>query len=151
MWKLEQEEQYFRIFDSKKDIAGYFDPDYGDVFPKEKEEEIIENMLKNHDKILGGYIMVGLAKFGIYDTDYQSDLFGLEKQIDEVKTKISQWKALISNEKIKLHFVQVSHTDQDMLTITFPVKFSQPTPLEKKEILKQIEPILNQLQQQHLL
>lgn len=151
MWKLEQEEQYFRIFDSKKDIAGYFDPDYGEVFPKEKEEEIIENMLKNHDKILGGYIMVGLAKFGIYDTDYQSDIFGLEKQIDTVKDKISKWKQLISNENIKFHFVQISHTDQDMLTITFPIKFSQPTPLEKKEILKQIEPILNQLQQQHLL
>ena len=151
MWKLEQEEQYFRIFDSKKDIAGYFDPDYGEVFPKEKEEEIIENMLKNHDKILGGYIMVGLAKFGIYDTDYQSDIYGLEKQIDAVKDKISQWKQLISNEKIKFHFVQISHTDQDMLTITFPIKFSQPTPLEKKEILQQIEPILNQLQQQHLL
>ncbi len=151
MWKLEQEEQYFRIFDSKKDIAGYFDPDYGEVFPKEKEEEIIENMIKNHDKILGGYIMVGLAKFGIYDTDYQSDIFGLEKQIDAVKEKISKWKQLISNENIKFHFVQISHTDQDMLTMTFPVKFSQPTPLDKKAILEQIEPILNQLQQQHLL
>jgi len=42
MWKLELEENYFRIFDSKKQIAGYFDPDYGEIFPKEKDQEIIE-------------------------------------------------------------------------------------------------------------
>lgn len=151
MWKLEQEEEYFRILDSKKQIAGYFDPDYGDVFPKEKEQEIIENMLKNHDKILGGFLMVGLVKFGIFDGDYNSDIFDLEKQIDSVKTRILQWKELISNDNIKFHSVRISHTDQDMLTITFPVKFSQPTPLDKKEIYAMIEPILSQLQQQHLL
>ena len=151
MWKLEQEEYYFRIFDSKKQIAGYFDPDYGEIFPKEKEEEIIETMWKNHDKILGGYIMVGLAKFGIFDSDYNSDIINLEKQIDSVKLRISQWKELISSEDIKFHFINISHTDQDMLTITFPIKFSHPTPLDKKEIYPQIEPILNQLQQQHLI
>lgn len=151
MWKLEQEEEYFRIFDSKKQIAGYFDPDFGQIFPKEKEQEIIENMFKNHDAILGGYLMVGLVKFGIFDSDYNSDIINLEKQINSVQERISKWKQLISGEGIKFHFVQISHTDQDMLTITFPVKFSQPTPLDKKEIYSQIEPILNQLQQQRLL
>lgn len=151
MWKLEQEEEYFRIFDSKKQIAGYFDPDFGDLFPKEKEQEIIENMFKNQDKILGGYLMVGLAKFGIFDSDYNSDIITLEKKIDSVKERISKWKQLISSEDIKFHFVQISHTDQDMLTITFPVKFHQPTPLDKKELYMQIAPILNQMQQQHLL
>ena len=44
LWKLESDEDYFRIYDSKKMIAGYFDPDYGDIFPKEKSEEIILSM-----------------------------------------------------------------------------------------------------------
>ena len=55
MWKIERDDEYFRIFDSKKDIAGYFDPDYGELFPKEKELELIEQMHKNHDKIPGGF------------------------------------------------------------------------------------------------
>lgn len=151
MWKLELEDEYFRIYDSKKQIAGYFDPDYGDIFPKEKEQEIIENMLKNHEKIVGGYLMVGLVKFGIFDSDYNSDIDSLEKQIDSVKSRISQWKKLILTQSIKFHFIQISHTDSDMLTITFPIKFSQPTHLEKNELYSQLEPILNQLQQQHLL
>lgn len=151
MWKLEQEEYYFRIFDRKKQIAGYFDPDYGKIFPKEKEEEIIDSMWKNHDKIAGGFIMIGLAKFSIFDTDYNSDIFDLERRIDSVKSRISQWKEFISKEMIKFHVIRISHTDQDMLTITFPIRFSEPTPLNNKEVYSQIEPILNRLQQQHLL
>ena len=64
MWKLERDEDYFRIFDSKNDIAGYFDPDYGELFPKEKEHEIIQQMHKNQDKISGGFFMAPMVKFG---------------------------------------------------------------------------------------
>jgi hypothetical protein len=38
-----------------------------------------------------------------------------------------------------------------MLTITFPIKFSEPTPLDKTEILKEISPILDLLQKLNLL
>ena len=69
MWKLESDEDFFRIYDSKKLIVGYFDPDYGGIFPKSNSEEIISSMLKNHDKILGGVMMVPLVKFGLFDTD----------------------------------------------------------------------------------
>ena len=69
LWKLDLDEDYFRIYDSKKMIAGYFDPDYGDIYPKDSSEEIISKMLKNHDKIAGGFIMVPMIKFGLFDTD----------------------------------------------------------------------------------
>lgn len=69
LWKLDLDEEYFRIYDSKKMIAGYFDPDYGEIFPKNKSDEIISQMLKNHDKIPGGFIMVPMVKFGLFDTD----------------------------------------------------------------------------------
>ena len=69
LWKLESDEDFFRIYDSKKLIAGYFDPDYGDVFPKNNSEEIIASMLKNHEKVSGGVIMVPLVKFRLFDTD----------------------------------------------------------------------------------
>ena len=50
-------------------IAGYFDPDYGEIFIQRKtSEQIISIMLKNHDKILGGVVMVPLVKFGLFDT-----------------------------------------------------------------------------------
>ncbi len=151
MWKLELEEDYFRIYDSKKQIAGYFDPDYGEIFPKEKQTEIIENMLKNHDKISGGFLMVPMVKFGIFDSEYESDITNLESQLVNANQRISQWKHFLSKSNNLTHWIRISHTDQDMLSITFPIKFSNPKPLGKKEIIVEIEPILNQMQKQGLL
>ena len=81
LWKLESDEDFFRIYDSKKMVAGYFDPDYGDIYPKENHEEIISSMLKNHDKVLGGVIMVPLVKFRLFDTDLDTNLSEVEKNV----------------------------------------------------------------------
>ena len=151
MWKLEREEDYFRIFDSKKDIAGYFDPDYGELFPKEKEHEIIQLMHKNQDKILGGFFMVPMVKFGIFNKNTEIDIDILENQIASVEQRLSQWKTFLFETKNEFHGIRVSHTDQDMLSITFPIKFDLPTSLEKNLLLKKLEPTLNLLQIQGLL
>lgn len=151
MWKLDLDEGYFRIFDSGKLIAGYFDPDYGDIHPKKNSEEIISQMLKNRDKIPGGFIMVPMVKFGLFDTDLQTDIDTVDSQVTSVLERLSKWKEFFSKNDLKTHFVGISHTDQDMLTITFPIKFSKPTPLDKKEMILEIEPTLDLLQKLNLL
>lgn len=151
MWKLELDDEYFRIYDSKKMVAGYFDPDYGDIYPKENAADIISNMLKNRDKIPGGYIMVPLVKFNLFDSDLNIGINELDAQVSRVLTHISKWRDFLSSTGKDLHYIRISHTDQDMLTITFPVKFSEPTRLEKSEILSEITPILDSLQKLGLL
>ncbi len=151
LWKLDLEEGYFRIYDSKKLIAGYFDPDYGDIFPKENSEEIISQMLKNYDKIPGGFIMVPMVKFGLFDTDLEADIDTVETQVNSVLDRLKRWREFLSKNNLKIHFVRISHTDQDMLTITFPVKFSKPTPLDKKEMIVEITPTLDLLHKLNLL
>jgi len=151
LWKLDLDEDFFRIYDSKKLIAGYFDPDYGDIYPKEQSEEIISQMIKNHDKIPGGFIMVPMIKFGLFDTDLETDIEFVEANVNSVMSRITMWKKFLSENSIKLHFVRISHTDQDMLTITFPLKFSQLTPLTPKEMILEISPTLDSLQKLGLL
>ena len=151
MWKLELDDEYFRIFDSNKLIAGYFDPDYGDIFPKENSSEIISQMLKNHDKITGGLIMIPLVKFGLFDSDLDIDIVELKNQVNRVNEHLKKWNDFITTANITSHSIRISHTDQDMLTITFPIKFSEPTALDKPELLREISPTLNLLQQLHLL
>ncbi len=151
MWNLNREDDYYRIYDSNKDIAGYFDPDYGELFPKEKEQELIEQMHKNKDKIPGGFLMVPMIKFGIFEPNKEMSTIQLQKQLDSVQERLSMWKTFLSNSNVRLHFIRVAHTDQDMLSITFPLKFSQPIPLEKNTLLSEIEPILGSLQKQGLL
>ena len=150
MWKLELDEGYFRIYDSKKMIAGYFDPNYGNIFPKENSEEIIETMLKNHDKILDGIIMVPLVKFKLFDTDLDTSISEVEKNVIRVNEHIQKWKNFLSQTNRTVHSIRISHTDQDMLTITFPIKFSKPTPLEKTSLLEEIFPTLDLLQKSGL-
>ena len=149
--KLDLDEEYFRIYDSKKLIAGYFDPDYGDLYPKENSEEIISQMLKNYDKITGGFIMVPMIKFGLFDTDLETDVESVETRVTFVLDRLKRWKEFLSQHNLKIHYVRISHTDQDMLTITFPVKFSKPTPLDKKEMIVEIAPTLDLLQKLNLL
>ena len=132
MWKIERDEEYFRIFDSKKDIAGYFIPDYGELFPKEKELELIDQMHKNHDKIPGGFLMAPMVKFRIFDNDNETKIEEIEEKLGVVKQRISQWKNFLLETKNEFHEIRVSHTDQDMLSITFPIKFDFPVSLEKK-------------------
>ena len=151
MWKIERDEEFFRIYDAKKDIAGYFDPDYGELFPKEKELELIEQMHKNHDKIPGGFLMVPMIKFRIFDNENEISINELEQKLDEVKQRMKLWKEFLFQIQNKTHFIRVSHTDQDMLSITIPLKFKLPVSLEKKSLLEELTPTLDLLQKQNLL
>lgn len=151
LWKLESDETFFRIYDSKKMVAGYFDPDYGNIFPKENLEDVIASMLKNHDKILGGVMMVPLVKFGLFDTDLDTNISLVEQNVTRVNIHLEKWKSFLSQTNREKHSVRISHTDQDMLTITFEVKFSKPTPLEKNFLLEELFPTLDLLQKLGLL
>ena len=151
LWKLESDEDFFRIYDSKKLVAGYFDPDYGDVFPKSSSEQIISSMLKNHDKILGGVIMVPLVKFGLFDTDLDTTLTKVEEQVIRVNEHLQKWKNFLSETNRQVHSIRISHTDQDMLTIAFQIKFSKPTSLEKTSLYKELSTTLDLLQKSNLL
>jgi len=151
MWKLDREDDYFRIYDSKKDIAGYFDPDFGELFPKEQEQELIEKMHKNHDKITGGFLMVPMVKFRIFDNDEESKIDEIQQKLEDVKHRISQWQNFLTESKNEFHGIRVSHTDQDMLSITIPIIFDSPVPLEKSILLEKLESTLDLLQKQGLL
>ena len=150
-WKLEFEDGYFRLFDPKKLVAGYFDPDYGDLSKVKNPEDIILSKIKNHDKVLGGMIMIPLVKFKLFDTDLNTSLPELKQNLSRVSNHLEKWGKFLSEINNISHFIGISHTDQDMLTMTFPVTFSKPTILEKSNLLEEIYPILNLLEKAELL
>ena len=107
-------------------------------------------MHKNHDKIPGGFLMVPMVKFGIFDNENEAKIDEIEQKLDDVKQRISQWKKFLEENKNEFHAILVSHTDQDMLSITFPIKFDLPVSLEKKLLLEKLESTLGLLQKQGL-
>ena len=149
--KLEFEDGYFRIYDSKKLVAGYFDPDYGDLSTVKDPEDVILSKIKNHDVILGGMLMIPLVKFKLFDTDLNTVLSEVKQNISRVSVHLEKWTTFLSEIHNTRHFIGISHTDQDMLTMTFPVKFSKPTILEKSKLLDEVYPILSLLEKSELL
>ena len=150
-WKLEFDDGYFRIFDSKKLVAGYFDPSYGDLSKVKNPEDVILSKIKNRDTVLGGMIMIPLVKFKLFDTDLNSSLSEVKQNVSRVSIHLKKWESFLSEINNTSHFVGISHTDQDMLTVTFPIKFSKPTPLEKSNLLQEIYPTLTMLEKLELL
>lgn len=151
MWTIDQEDAYFKIYDSKKTLAGYFAPEYGDIQPEDKAEQVMQEMLKNNDPVKGGYLMLPLVKFNIFENGKEMNLAYLEQQLQEVFTRIMEWKNLVTEKEIEHHKILISHTDHDMLSITLGVIFSSPVPLEKKEILGNLSSILDFAHQKGLL
>ena len=151
MWQLDFEDGYFRIFDSNKLITGYFDPNYGDLSKIKNPEDVISSKIKNHDSVLGGMIMIPLVKFQLFDTDLNTTISKVQQNMSRVSIHLKKWESFLSEINNTLHFVGISHTDQDMLTMTFPVKFLKPTILQESELLSEIYPILSLLQKSELL
>jgi len=150
MWKIEREDDFFRIFDKDQKIAGYFVPEYGDIQPEEKIEEIIEQMHKNGDKVPGGYMTVPMVKFGIFDSNDDLDVVYLQGQLADASARLDAWAEFLSQNQMR-HAIRMSHTDSDMLSLTFPIKFTDQIPLDKKIILETIAPTLDLLHQKGLL
>jgi len=151
MWTIDQEDTYFKIYDDKKTLAGYFAPEYGDIQPQDKAEQVILEMLKNHDPIKGGYMMLPLVKFGLFEEGKEMSLAYVEQQLHDVYTRILTWKNLMTEKEIEHHKILVSHTDHDMLSITLGIIFTSPVPLGKKEILSNLADILDFAHQKGLL
>jgi len=122
-WKLEFEDGYFRIYDSEKLVAGYFDPDFGDLSAVKDPEDLILSKIKNRDVVLGGMLMIPLVKFKLFDTDLNTVLSEVKQNISRVSVHLEKWSVFLSEMHNTRHFIGISHTDQDMLTMTFPVNF----------------------------
>ena len=143
MWTIEQEETYYKIYDDRKTLAGYFAPEYGDIQPEDKADQVIADMIKNHDPVKGGYMMLPLVKFGLFEEGKEMHLDYAAQQLQDVYTRILSWKNLTVEKQIEHHKILVSHTDHDMLSITLGIIFDSPVPLEKKEILGNLSEILD--------
>ena len=79
--------------------------------------------------------MVPLVKFRLFDTDLNTNILEVEQNVIRVGSHLQKWKHFLSHIACSTTYVRISHTDQDMLTITFQIKFSKPTPLEKTKLI----------------
>lgn len=148
MWRVQLEEYSYKIYDPDKRVAGYFDPDYGRMDPAE-ELERIQKMLKNSDSITRGFLTLPMVRFGIFSEDSMS-VDVLSDKVEEAFARITHWKKFMASLN-NTHAVSVSHTDQDMLSMTLEIKFGERVPLDHAQIQGRLEPILDEMHKLGLL
>lgn len=148
--KVEQEEVHFKIFDDKDYVLAYFQPDYGTIYPKEKEEEIIHNMIKSKEKIVEGLLYLPMLKFNIEEGEYEIEV--VKQLLELALAKLEGWiKTLRDIEEVKNVKVVKSHTDPDMLALLLDIRFKEPVKLNSKEMNEMLFSILRQFMNNKLL
>ena len=95
--------------------------------------------------------MIPLVKFRLFDTDLNTTLSNVQQNVSRVSEHLQKWDSFLTKINNSSHFIGISHTDQDMLTITFPVKFSESIPLDESFLIKEISPTLDLLEINQLL
>jgi hypothetical protein len=78
------------------------------------------------------------------------DILYLQSHLSDAEARIEAWKEFLMENQMQ-HAINISHTDRDMLSLTFPIKFSQNVPLDKKLVLETLSPTLELLSQKGLL
>lgn len=151
MWKLEREDDHFKIYDERKLLVGYFGPEYGQIEPEDKVTEVIEQMHKRQDKISGGYLLLPLVKFGIFEEGGEMDMDYVFSKLNDVAIILQHWRSLMQEKSLERHKIIVSHTDHDMLSITLYLGFATPIPLEKSALEQEIGKLLDTIHQKGLL
>jgi len=151
-WKLEEEEYYYKIYDSQNELAGYFQPDYGKIYPAEKESEIIQEMLKRQDSVYGGILYIPLLKLNLVNEDADYDLEHVMQNLDASLTRARRWKECVS-EMSSIIFARArkSHSDPDMLSVLLGIKFAGPVKLNKNNVLNALQRILDRFHEKELL
>lgn len=151
-WKLEEEEYHYKIYDSSNELAGYFQPDYGKIYPPEKEDEIIQEMLKLHDNVYGGILYVPLLKLNLINENGDYDLEHVMQNLGASLIRARRWKDCIREiPQIIFARARKSHSDPDMLSVLLGIKFDGPVTLSKDDILNTLQPILDSFHEKELL
>lgn len=109
-------------------------------------------MARSGQGVGGAYVMVPMAKFGIFDSDYDSDIDGLQACLEGVAGRVAQWREFAASwPGGRDHHVRISHTDHDMLSITFYVGFGRDVRIEGGDLLEAVTPMLEDLKSRGLL
>lgn len=131
--RIEREDTHFKIYDDNNYLLAYFQPEYGNIYPKEKELEIIDNMIKRGDKIEEGLLYLPMLKFNLKDGEL--DIHLAKELIASALRRVDAWiECLDSIEEVESAKVVVSHTDPDMLALLLDLRFGDAIGLNEINI-----------------
>ncbi len=153
IWKTEYDDTLYKVYDWDSNLAGYFFPGYGDIEPKERQDEIIEEMNKTHAEMQEGTLLLPLVKLGLLDNHDGMSIDYVISSLQANSERVAEWKKWMYNNakmfKIVGAAVYTAREDRNMLSIALGVNSSFR--LGEKEVREFLTPLLNRLHEDGLL
>ena len=152
-WKTEYEDTLYKVYDWDGNLAGYLFPHYGDIQPREKEDEVIEELNKGHSQVQEATLLLPMVKLGVFDNPEGMDVDYVISSLDANRERTLAWKKwLEQNAKAFKIFGAQVHTareDRNMLSIALGIQNSFI--LGEKQVAETFIPLLDKLHEDGLL
>lgn len=152
-WKTEYDDTLYKIYDWDGNLAGYMFPEYGDIEPKEREDEIIDEMNRTHIEMQEATLLLPMAKLNLLDNHEGMDIDYVLSSLEANKERVGYWKKWVHDNARAFNIVGMAvHTareDRNMLSVALGV--SKKFNLGEKEVRDLLSPLLDKLHEDGLL
>jgi hypothetical protein len=153
-WKIEYEYSIYKVYDSDKELAGYFFPQYGSLQyqrtsskQQQEEDQIIERMNKAHEKVRGGNLMVPMLRLNLLDNTEGVDLDYTIEALDVNLQRAKTWKEWLEVNHTEFGIlgaaIYTAREDRNMLSIVLGINLEMT--LGEKELGIDLTPLLDKL------
>jgi len=166
LWKLEYFDTVYKLYDWDKNLTGYFFPNYNlsslknkddekaiENFDFDEETKVIDKLNKEKQKILGGNLMLPMIKLYLLDNEEGIDLEFAINSLKENAQRAIKWQDWIKNNHREFNIIgnaiYTSREDRNMLSIVLGI--TSPMILGEKELLADLNHLLNKLHEEELL
>jgi hypothetical protein len=165
-WKLEYIDTVYKIYDRDKNLAGYFFPNYDAIneneesvkdskenYDFEEETNIIDQMNRENQKVIGGNLMLPMIKLHLLDNQEGMNIDYAIDALEENVQRTKRWREWIkqNQEEFKIvgSAIYTAREDRNMLSILLGLDIYMV--LGEKELLLHLKPLLDKLQEDGML
>jgi hypothetical protein len=152
-WKTEYDDTLYKIYDWNGNLAGYFFPQYGDIEPEDKEDEIIDELNKTHSDVQQATLLLPMVKLGLLDKHEGMDIDYVISSLEANTERTGTWKKWLHDNAKSFRIVGAAvHTareDRNMLSISLGIVTT--IKLGEREVRDFLSPLLNRLHEDGLL
>ncbi|HEX2013635.1 MAG TPA: hypothetical protein VLA68_00265 [Nitrososphaera sp.] len=152
-WKAEYDDTIYKIYDWDGNLAGYFFPHYGDIEPRDQEDEIIDELNKTHANMTEATLLLPMVKLGLLDNEGGMDVDYVISSLEANTERTSVWKKWLqeNSKSFRIFGAQVHTAREDRNMLSIGLGISRSFKLGEKEAIELLAPGLDRLHEDGLL
>lgn len=152
-WKIEYDDTIYKVYDGGGNLAGYLFPEYGNIEPKDREDEIIGELNKTRSEVNETTLLLPMVKLNLLDNHEGMDIDYAISSLEASSERAGAWKKWLRDNAKSFNIVGTAvHTareDRNMLSIALGI--AATIQLGEKEMRDFLSPLLEKLREDGLL